>query len=76
MGGLRVHPEEHAHAEEGVEGVSQELRVEVRGDRLRGFLNGELVVEATDATYSAGKVGLWTKADSVTCFDDVSVTPA
>jgi len=54
-------------------GVWQELRVEVRGDRLRGFLNGELVVEATDATYAAGRVGLWTKADSVTCFDDVSV---
>jgi hypothetical protein len=29
------------------------------------------VVEATDDTYKAGKVELWTKADSVTCFDDV-----
>ncbi len=57
-------------------GVWQELRVEVRGDQLRGFLNGNLVIEATDTTYSAGKVGLWTKADSVTCFDDVSVTTA
>lgn len=54
-------------------GVWQELRVDARGGRLRGYLNGELVVEATDATYAAGKVGLWTKADSVTCFDDVSV---
>lgn len=56
-------------------GQWQELRLEVFGDRLRGFLNGQLVVEATDATYKAGRVGLWTKADSVTCFDDVVVTP-
>lgn len=57
-------------------GQWQELRFEVVGDRLRGFLNGQLVVEATDATYKAGRVGLWTKADSVTCFDDVIVTPS
>ncbi len=57
-------------------GQWQELRVEVTGDRLRGSLNGQLVVEARDATYKAGRIGLWTKADSVTCFDDVSVKPA
>lgn len=56
-------------------GQWQELRLEVAGDRLRGFLNGQLVVEATDGTYNAGRVGLWTKADSVTCFDDIVVTP-
>jgi hypothetical protein len=52
----------------------QELRVEVEGDRFRGYLDGRLVVEAEDNSYKAGKVGLWTKADSVTCFDDVRVT--
>lgn len=51
----------------------QELRVEVAGSRYRGFLNGALVVEATDYTFKAGQIGLWTKADSVTCFDDVEV---
>jgi len=56
-------------------GQWQELRVEATGDRLRGFLNGALVVETTDTTYKAGRVGLWTKADSVTCFDDLSVKP-
>ncbi|UFS70964.1 DUF1080 domain-containing protein [Geomonas sp. RF6] len=55
-------------------GKWQELRVEVKGDLIRGFLNGEMVVEAHDKTFEAGKVGLWTKADSVTCFDDVKVT--
>ena len=53
----------------------QELRLEVVGETLRGYLDGKLVVEATDATYKAGRVGLWTKADSVTCFDDLVVRP-
>jgi hypothetical protein len=56
-------------------GKWQELRMEVSGDTLRGFLDGKLVVEAKDATYRAGRIGLWTKADSVTCFDDLVVTP-
>jgi hypothetical protein len=57
-------------------GQWQELRLEVAGDSLRGFLNGQPVVEAKDSTYKAGRIGLWTKADSVTCFDDLVVTPA
>jgi hypothetical protein len=51
----------------------QELRVEVVGTEFRGYLNGRQVVEASDDAYPAGRVGLWTKADSVTCFDDVEV---
>jgi hypothetical protein len=56
-------------------GVWQELRVEVTGITMRGFLNGRLVVEASDDTFKSGKVGLWTKADSVTCFDNIEITP-
>lgn len=55
-------------------GKWHELRVEVKGDLMRGFLDGALVVEARDAAFKTGPVGLWTKADSVTCFDNVSVT--
>ena len=56
-------------------GQWQELSVEVSGNRIRGLLNGAAVVEATDDTFKlAGKIGLWTKADSVTCFDNVQVT--
>ena len=51
-----------------------QLRAEARGDRLQGFLNGQLVIDVTDDTYKTGKVGLWTKADSVACFDDVDAT--
>jgi hypothetical protein len=55
-------------------GQWQELRVEVRGDTLRGFLNDEPVVRTSDGTFNAaGGVGLWAKADSQTCFDDVGV---
>ena len=39
-----------------------ELRVEVIGNHIRGFLNGKQVVEATDNTFKAGMIGLWTKA--------------
>jgi hypothetical protein len=54
-------------------GQWQELKLEVAGNRFRGFLDGKLVAEVTDDSYKAGKVGLWTKADSVTCFDSVRV---
>lgn len=57
-------------------GIWQELRVEVKGSHIRGFLNGKPVVEADDGTFKAGKTGLWTKSDSVTCFDDVQVDAA
>ena len=52
-------------------GQWQELRVEVVGSTFHGFLNGQPVVEASDDSYAQGRVGLWTKADSVTCFDEV-----
>jgi hypothetical protein len=53
----------------------QRLGVEATGSRIRASLNAFPVVEAADETFKAGKIGLWTKADSVTCFDDVRVTP-
>ncbi len=55
-------------------GEWQELRVDVSGNHFTGFLNGQPVVEVADDAYPAGRVGLWTKADSVTCFDDTTVT--
>jgi hypothetical protein len=54
-------------------GKWQELRVEVAGNRIRGFLEGQPVVETTDDTYKTGGVGLWTKADSTTCFDNMRI---
>ena len=52
-----------------------ELRVECTGNNITCFYDGEKKIELTDNTFSeAGKVGLWTKADSVTYFDDLRIT--
>jgi 3-keto-disaccharide hydrolase len=55
-------------------GVWHELRVEVRGTTFVASLDGSRVVDVTDDRYKTGGIGLWTKSDSVTCFDDVQVT--
>jgi hypothetical protein len=49
------------------------LRVEFAGDHFRVHYNGKQLFEVEDSTFSdAGTVGLWTKADSVTLFDDIA----
>lgn len=54
-------------------GKWQELRVEAAGDRIQAFLDGKQTLDIRDSTFGSGKVGLWTKADSLTCFDDVEI---
>ncbi len=52
-----------------------EMRVSFSGARIAVAFNGKQVLEAEDNTFGdAGKVGLWTKADSVTYFDDFALT--
>ena len=47
------------------------LRVEFSGTRIRVALNGKVYIELDDSRIKGpGSVGLWTKADSVTAFDD------
>ena len=54
-------------------GVWHTLRVEFSGMRIRVILNGHAAIELEDAHITAaGAVGVWTKADSVTAFDDFS----
>lgn len=54
-------------------GAWHELRAEARGDHFEIFWDGKRVIDARDKTLAdAGKAGLWTKADSVTYFDDLS----
>jgi hypothetical protein len=49
------------------------LRVEFKGTRIHVLLNGKATIEFDDAHIAgAGSVGVWTKADSVTAFDDFS----
>jgi hypothetical protein len=51
------------------------IRVSAVGDRIQAWLNDSPVLDHRDKKLSAGKVGLWTKADSVTAFKDLIVTP-
>src|SRR6266550_4129474 len=49
------------------------LRIDFSGSRFRVSFNGRQLFEIEDSTFEdAGMVGLWTKADSVTLFDQVT----
>lgn len=50
------------------------LRVVAQGDHIQVYLNGKLLIDHHDALFSSGYVGLWTKADSVTAFDNFKVS--
>ncbi|MBI3681139.1 MAG: DUF1080 domain-containing protein [Acidobacteria bacterium] len=50
------------------------LRVEFAGNLFAVLYDGKKIFEVEDATFTgAGKVGLWTKADSVIHFDDFKI---
>jgi len=52
-------------------GVWHTLRVDFKGNKFTVTFDGNKVIEATDESFAnAGKVGVWTKADSVTEFDN------
>src|SRR5260370_34841249 len=54
-------------------GVWHTLRVDFEGNKFSVIFDGTKVIEATDASFAnAGKVGVWTKSDIVTAFDDFS----
>ena len=51
------------------------LRVDFQGNHFTVTLDGKKAIEWDDDTFKeAGKVGVWTKADSVTLFDDFTYT--
>jgi len=50
------------------------IRIEHKGDEIRCYLDGEALQVVHDDTFpGGGGVGLWTKADAVTSFDDLVV---
>ena len=50
------------------------LRVVAKGPLFEVYHDGRKLYEVEDTTFTqAGKVGVWTKADSVTYFDDLTV---
>jgi len=55
--------------------VWSELKVVFSGAVATVYLNREKLFDVEDSTFvRAGKIGLWTKADSVTHFDDFTFT--
>jgi hypothetical protein len=52
------------------------MKIVVNGDRMEGYLNGRKLLEAADKTFpDAGGVGLWSKADAASSFDDFVAEP-
>jgi hypothetical protein len=50
------------------------LKVRVKGNQVEGYLDGEKMWQIADDTWlDAGKIGLWTKADAQTRFDEFAV---
>jgi len=49
------------------------MRVVANGDHIQVYLNNKLQLDHHDATFTTGYTGLWTKADSVTEFDNFDV---
>ncbi len=49
------------------------LSIVAVGDSLLSYLDSKLLIDIKDSTFSEGKVGLWTKADSIIYFDDLLI---
>lgn len=52
------------------------MKITVNGQKLEGYLNGKLLLQYDLPEPVSGKVGVWSKTDSVSYFDDYSVIPA
>ena len=56
-------------------GIWSELKIEVKDDLFTIYLNNVELYKVKDETFqNPGKIGLWTKADSYTLFDDLMIT--
>jgi hypothetical protein len=49
------------------------IRLVALGDHMQAWLNGALYLDHRDTRLKSGRVGLWTKADSVTAFGGLTV---
>ncbi|HEX3799493.1 MAG TPA: family 16 glycoside hydrolase [Verrucomicrobiae bacterium] len=52
------------------------LRFEAKGSHLKIIFDGKTIIDTRDTTFKQpGKIGLWTKADSVSAFTDLKIEP-
>jgi hypothetical protein len=50
------------------------VRATMRGDHIECYLDGKKFLDVHDSTFpDAGKIGLWSKADSRSQFDDLTL---
>ena len=49
------------------------VRLVASGDHMQAWLDGKLYLDHRDSRFKSGRVGLWTKADSITAFDDLTI---
>jgi hypothetical protein len=49
------------------------VRLVAVGDHIQAWLDGKLLLDHRDARFKSGRVGLWTKADSITAFDSLTI---
>ncbi len=49
------------------------LRVVAHGQRIEVFFDGHPALKLSDKTFPSGRIGLWTKSDAVTYFDDLQL---
>ena len=56
-------------------GQWHELKLTVKGKQVEGWMNGKLLLTHELPKPVSGRVGLWSKADSVVYFDDYRVEP-
>src|SRR5262245_51198980 len=54
-------------------GVWHTIRVVATRPKIQAYLNGALLLQHSDKTFTGGWIGLWTKADSVTEFADLEI---
>jgi hypothetical protein len=52
------------------------MKIVVKGTKLEGYLNGKLLLEYTLPGPVSGRVGVWSKTDSISDFADYSVSAA
>lgn len=54
--------------------VPRDIDIVVKGNTMAAYIDGELVLSASDDTYDAGGVGLRTWGSTEVCFDDFAIT--
>ena len=52
------------------------MKITVQGTKLEGYINGRKLLDYTLAEPVSGKVGVWSKTDSISYFDDFTVVAA